>query len=221
MTLPGVDVTVAEALLAAWGDVTRFPTPPITPPPTWAWFLPPSSRPNTATTARITKQGSSHARWMLIEAAQHLDKHPGPLGVFFRRLAKKKNRNVAVVAAARKLATIAWQMLRHNEPYRYALPATVEAKFARLRIRVTGQRRKGGLSRGQPRPAQYGHGRTRAVPALASVYQAEQLPALAHPAGGEKRMLDRNQLTEWAAALHLSKRKPKGAATGAAAPAIS
>ncbi len=176
------------------GDVSRFFTPPITRPPIWGWFLPPTNRAKTAITDRITKQGRGHARWMLVQAAQHLDKHPGPLGVFFRRIAKKKNRNVAVVATARKLVTIAWHMLRHNQPYRYALPATVEAKFARLRIRVTGQRRKGGLSRGQPRPAQYGHGRTRAVPALASVYQAEQLPALAHPAGGEKRMLDRNQL---------------------------
>jgi hypothetical protein len=63
---------------------------------------------------------------MLIEAAQHLDKHPGPLGHFFRRLARKKNRNVAVVAGARKLAAIGWQMLVTNEPYRYAIPRSTE-----------------------------------------------------------------------------------------------
>jgi hypothetical protein len=74
----------------------------------------------------ITKRGNAHARWMLIEAAQHLDKHPGPLGHFFHRLARKKNRNVAVVAGARKLAAIGWQMLVTNEPYRYAIPRSTE-----------------------------------------------------------------------------------------------
>lgn len=58
----------------------------------------------------------------LIEAAQHLDKHPGPLGCLFRRLCRKKTRNVAVVAVPRKLAMIGWQMLTRGEPYRYAIP---------------------------------------------------------------------------------------------------
>jgi hypothetical protein len=38
------------------------------------------------------------------------------MGHFFRRLAEKKNRNVAVVAAARKLAMIGWHMLTTGEP---------------------------------------------------------------------------------------------------------
>ncbi len=59
---------------------------------------------------------------MLVEAAQHLANHPGPLGVFFRRLASKKGRNVAVVATPHKLVVPAFQLFRHNKPYRYALP---------------------------------------------------------------------------------------------------
>ena len=43
-----------------------------------------------------------------------MGRHPGPLGVFFWRLAKKKNRNVAVVAKARKLVTFAWHMLKNQ-----------------------------------------------------------------------------------------------------------
>jgi hypothetical protein len=126
----------------------------------------------------ITKQGSRHGRWMLIQATQHASAHPGPLGVFFRRLARKKNRNVAVVAPARKLVTIAWHILRNNEPYRYAQPQTVHAKYSRLRVRITGIRKQGG-SKGQRCPASYGsEGRTRAVPALDDIYSAEGLPAL-------------------------------------------
>ena len=67
---------------------------------------------------RITKQGNAHVRWLLVQAAQHLDSHPGPLGHFFRRLARKKNRNVAVVAAARKIALIAYHMLKNGTTYR-------------------------------------------------------------------------------------------------------
>src|SRR5205085_9883375 len=91
----------------------------------------------------ITKQGNGTARWMMIQAAQHLAAHPGPLGVFFRRLAKRKNRNVAVVATARKLVVIAWHMLTNNEPYRYAVSDTVHRKLGRLHYRATGKRRRG------------------------------------------------------------------------------
>src|SRR5208282_3471726 len=96
----------------------------------------------------ITKAGNGHARWVLIQAAQHLRMHPGPLGVFFRRLAKKKNYNVAVVATARKLVVIAWHMLTKNEPYRYARPLATEAKLQKLRVRATGKRRRTGPAKG-------------------------------------------------------------------------
>ena len=85
---------------------------------------------------------------MLIQAAQHLRLHPGPLGVFFRRLAKKKNYNVAVVATARKLAVIAWHMLTNDEPYRYAQPTPTQAKLSRLRVKATGEVRKTGPKKG-------------------------------------------------------------------------
>ena len=85
---------------------------------------------------------------MLIEAAQHLDRHPGPLGHFFRRLCRKKSRNVAVASAARKLACIGWRMLVTGEPYRYADPRSAANKFARLRVKATGVRRKMGLAQG-------------------------------------------------------------------------
>ena len=146
MTLPGVDVGTAEALIAAWGDHTRFRDADHA-----AAYL--GLAPSTKQSAEhcyhgpITKRGNGHARWMLIEAAQHLDKHPGPLGVFFLRLLRKKNRNVAVVAAARKLARIAWLMLARNEPYRYAIPKSTETKLAKLRVKVTGKRRKSGTPR--------------------------------------------------------------------------
>ena len=210
LTLPGVDLAVAQALLSALGDVDRFPDGDHA-----AAYL--GLVPSTYQSGehcyhgRITKQGRSHARWLLVQAAQHLDRHPGPLGVFFRRIARKKNRNVAVVATARKLVAIAWRMLKHHEPYRYAQPHTVQAKFARLRVRVTGRRKPGGLPKGSPRPPAYGSGQgTRAIPALEKVYRDEQLPPpVTTPRPGERNMLEMHGVTAFAASLQQPHRVPR------------
>ncbi len=193
MTLPGVDFTTAQGILAAWGPIERFPDADRAA----AYLgLAPSTRQSDERCYHgpITKQGNSHARWLLIQAAQHLDRHPAPLGVAFRRLAKKKNRNVAVVACARKMAVIAYHMLKNREPYRYAIPASTQTKLARLRVRVTGKKRRGGTPKGNPRPANYGTGRSvRTVPSMHQVYATEQLPP-ANPLNdlppGERRHLN-------------------------------
>jgi transposase len=193
MTLPCVDVTTAEAMMAAWGDPRRFPDAAHA-----ASYL--GLVPSTKQSASrcyhgpITKQGNSLARWMLIEAAQHLDRHPGPLGCFFRRLLRKKNRNVAVVAGARKLATIGWRMVVTGEPYRYAAPQCAEAKLQRLRVRATGVRRKSGVPQGAKAVAKLsahaGRGaRSRTIRSLAEVCQLENLPQPKPLAPGERRVV--------------------------------
>jgi transposase len=211
LTLPGVDLAVAQTLLAALGDVRRFRTPDHA-----ASYL--GLVPSTRQSAErcyhgpITKRGRSQARWMLVQAAQHLGRHPGPLGVFFRRLAKKKNRNVAVVATARKLVTIAWHVLTRGEPYRYALPRATEAKLARLRVTATRQRRPSGNPKGAPRPAAYGSGQgTRAIPALDDLYAREELPALQSLAPGEARMLHDTATADFAQSVRITHRVPRGA----------
>ena len=192
MTLPGHDVATAESLLAAWGDWTRFPDADHA-----ASYI--GLAPSTKQSADkcyhgpITKRGNSHARHMLVEAAQHLDKHPGPLGHFFRRLLKKKSRNVAVVAGARKLAMIAWLMLKGNEPYRYAIPRTTEAKLAKLRVKATGQRRKSGPPKGVkaepklPAAAPGESRKSRTVKSLPAICESEGLPRPKGLSQGEQR----------------------------------
>jgi transposase len=210
MTLPGVDVATAEAILAAWGDAKRFPDGDHA-----ASYL--GLVPSTKQSAfncyhgPITKRGNAQARWMLIEAAQHLDKHPGPLGHFFRRLAKKKNRNVAVVAGARKLAMIGWLMLTTNEPYRYAIPRSTEAKLARLRVKATGQRRKGGSPKGRKCAAKLPGG-SRTIKPLTAVCQIEGLPAPQPLSSGERRTVKRADCEAFIAEIataHLVPRPPK------------
>jgi hypothetical protein len=147
---------------------------------------------------------------MLVQAAQHFDRQPGPVGVFFRRLANKNDRNVAVVATARKLVTIAWQMLKNNEPYRYAPPGNTQAKMRRLRIQAVGQRKSKGPLKGKPRSANYGAGeQTRAIPSLDEIYTEEELPPLKSARPGEIKMIHRRGLDQFAADIRTAKRVPR------------
>lgn len=189
MTLPGVDQTVALALIAAWGDIARFDGPERA-----SSYL--GLTPSTHASADkcyhgpITKQGNSRARWLLVQAAQHLDKHPGPLGIQFKRLQARKNRNVAVVAMARKLACIAYLMLVRGEPYRYATPDTTQTKLTRLRVAATGVKRRGGVPKGTPRSHSYGtYQNTRVQCGIDQVLANEDVPPRHPLAPGEQRML--------------------------------
>jgi transposase len=217
MTLPGVDVTVAHALMAAIGQIQRFDSPE----KLAAYFgLVPSVHQSAEHTyhGRITKQGNTNARWLLIQAAQKAAQHPGPLGLQFAKLERRKNHSVAVVAIARKLAVLTWHLLTQRKPYRYALPATVESKLRKLRVSQQGKRKRGPKS-GQPRSPNYGTGtRTWQRKALNSVLEQEQLPTAAPPPDGEVRLLRQLRLTRFARAVQRTERLPKGPKRGTSDP---
>ncbi len=193
MSIPGIDYTVAQTCLAAIGDVSRFANPK----KLSAYLgLNPSTRQSGGHCYHgpITKQGNAHARWLLVQAAQHLGQYRGPLGQTMRRIVSRKNHKVAVVACARKLAVLLWHVLSSGEPFRYAQPKSLEAKFSRLRVRATGERRRGGVAKGTPRSPRYGHGRTRALPSLPQVLVDNGLPEIAPLRRGETVMLERKKL---------------------------
>lgn len=209
MTLPGVDVAVAMAVRAALGDVGRFRDGAHAA----AYLgLTPCVKQSAEKCYRgpITKRGNSQARWMLVQAAQQVGKHPGPLGHFFRRLAKKKNRNVAVVAVARKLAAIGWQMLKQREPYRYAQPAATERKLQKLRVKASGEKRKTGPKAGTVNRPKLGAGtRSRTTPPLAEILAGEGLPAPGPLPAGEQRTIAASGCESYVESLGKETVKPK------------
>jgi hypothetical protein len=206
-----VDTTCAQTLLAALGDIHRFRDGEHA-----ASYL--GLVPSTKQSAErayhgpITKAGNGHARWMMVQAAQHLDRHPGPLGVFFRRLARKKNRNVAVVACARKLVVIAYELLVHNQPYRYAQPAPTAEKLRRLRLVNGGRRRKTGCPKGTRATAKLPGG-SRTAKALQTLYTEEDLPELAPAAPGELRVQRRPEVAAFVASLAQPQVRPRRSST--------
>jgi transposase len=225
MTLPGVDLAVAQAVLSALGDASRFRDGDHA--ASYLGLVPKTrASADRSYSGPITKAGNSQARWMLVQAVHAAARHPGPLGHFFRKLAKKKGYNVAIVATARKLAVIAWHMLTKNEPYRYAISKTTEQKLAKLRVRATGERRRGGLGQGVKAVARIAGGSRRVKP-LAEVYAVEGLPAPRPLAPGEERAVAASGAKQFVAGLsqeHVIQRapaKPRGKRSAAAKAAAS
>ncbi len=187
MTIPGVSIVVGQALVAAFGDITRFESGDSA-----ASYLglTPSTRQsaNTVYHGPITKHGNSTARMMLVQAAQQYSRQAGPLGHFFQRLKRRKCHNVAVVATPRKLAIIAWRLLTTGEPYRYAQPAATATKLASLRIAAGGEKRRGGSPRGV-KPTAKLPGGSKTIRSLDDTYENEGLPVRSPLPPGEVRHL--------------------------------
>lgn len=62
----------------------------------------------------MTKQGSKLVRWAAVEGVSHMHGGPKIKGDYIR-LAKARGRNIARVAAARKLLTLVYYGLRDGE----------------------------------------------------------------------------------------------------------
>ncbi|WP_201832660.1 IS110 family transposase [Microvirga zambiensis] len=136
MTIPGIDMVVALALVAAIGDVRRFEASQKL---VSYLGLNPSVRqsgPGPAHHGRITKQGRGHARGMLVEAAWAAARAPGPLQAFFLRVSSRRGQHVAAVATARKLAVLIWHLLRKGESYLWARPALHAKKMRELELKA-------------------------------------------------------------------------------------
>jgi len=65
----------------------------------------------------ITRQGSRWLRWAFVEAAIHASGKPGPLRDFYLKLRKRKGGKIARVAAARKISTYVFHMLKEKKTF--------------------------------------------------------------------------------------------------------
>lgn len=143
LTITGVNATVAIGLLAAIGDIGRFPSAR----KLVSYFgLNPRVRQSGLQPAQhghISKIGRSHARAMLVEAAWAAAKAPGPLRSFFLRIRARRGMQIAAVATARKLATIVWYVLTDQEDYTWARPSLVAMKERALQLQAGLPARRG------------------------------------------------------------------------------
>jgi transposase len=116
MTHPGVGPVTALAMVLTLGPAERFENAR----QVGSYFgLIPSehSSGGRQQLGRISKQGSSFLRFLLVEAGQTAARYDAELGRFYRRLAVRKHRALAKVAVARKLAMRLYLMLREDWDY--------------------------------------------------------------------------------------------------------
>ena len=116
MTHPGVGPVTALAMVLTLGPAERFESPRKV--GSYLGLIPAEdSSAGKQRLGRISKQGSSFLRFLLVEAGQTAARLDPQLKRFYRRLATRKNRGVAKVAVARKLATRMYLMLREGWTY--------------------------------------------------------------------------------------------------------
>jgi len=66
----------------------------------------------------ITQEGSRWLRWVLVEAAQtHVHKYDTSITLACNRIAEKKGKKIASVAAARRLLMVSHSVLKSRKPF--------------------------------------------------------------------------------------------------------
>jgi transposase len=117
MSVPGIGFTAATTILAEIGNYRDFSTPDKL--ASWCGIVPSVYQSaDKLLTGSITKQGSKHIRWILVQVAHAAVKKRGSkLRKFFLRVKAKKGYNVAVVALARKILCILHHLLMNQELY--------------------------------------------------------------------------------------------------------
>ena len=151
MTIGGINMVVAAGVLSAIGDVRRFASAEKL---VSYLGLDPSVRQSgdrAAQHGRISKQGRSHARGMLVEAAWAAAVTPGPLRAFYVRVQGRRGKQVAAVATARKIAMLAWHLLTKEEDCAFARPALVAMKERQMQLKAGAKSRRGGNAPGAAR----------------------------------------------------------------------
>ena len=117
MTIPGVGYYTALLVEAEVGDVGRFRSGEHL--CSYAGIVPSTYSSGGVTRhGRITREGSRWLRWAMVEAALTHLKYDTSITRCYHRIAEKRGRQVAVVAADRKLLLCCYSVLKNRRPYR-------------------------------------------------------------------------------------------------------
>jgi transposase len=130
MQLPGFAVVTSMTVLAAIGDITRFPSAKKLVGYSGLGASVHASG-QTYHTGPITKQGRRELRTVLVEAAWSAVEHHPYWHAEFARLVPSLGKGKAIVAIARKLLVVVWHVLIHQAADRHADLPMVSRKLQR------------------------------------------------------------------------------------------
>ena len=126
--LPGVTMLTAMTILAAIGDVTRFPTSKkLVGYAGLGTHVHDSGM--THSSGRITKAGRRDLRRAMVNAANHAVEHHPHWKAELGRLEPHLGRSKAIVSIARKLLVAVWHVLTEQVADRFADPQNVARSF--------------------------------------------------------------------------------------------
>lgn len=112
-SVPGIGTYSALLIWSEIGEIERFPSSKQL--CSYAGLVPRVHQSGSVDYhGRITKEGSRWLRWILVQVAHRAVHTAEVLQRFYRKLVRKKGVKVAIVAAARKLLTYIYQMLKQE-----------------------------------------------------------------------------------------------------------
>jgi transposase len=133
--LPGIGLLNALTILAAIGDISRFPDAK-----SLVGYAGLGARVHisgmTHTTGRITKTGRRDLRISMVEAAHNAAQSHPHWKSRFELLEKRKGRSKAIVAIARMLLVAAWHVLTKAEADCHAVPQQVATSLFALAYKM-------------------------------------------------------------------------------------
>jgi transposase len=128
MSVPGVGPQTALRFVAAIDDVSRFSGPGEI--ESYLGLTPgENSSSERKRRTSITKAGSPHVRWLLVEACWVMKRHrpTDPIVLWANKIAQRRGKRIAMIAMARKLAGILYALWRDRTTYNAARSAANEA----------------------------------------------------------------------------------------------
>jgi transposase len=128
MQIPGIGFFTAFSVLAAIGDIHRFPSPKhLT---SYAGLVPSLHQSGQKNyNGQITKQGRPLLRWLMVEAAHIAVRWDPHWKAVHGNIAARRGNSVAIVAIARKLLVVIWHLLAREVPYLYLNPTAYTRKL--------------------------------------------------------------------------------------------
>ena len=134
-TAPGVGLIVAASFVSVIDDAGRFRSAHQV--QSYLGLVPSentSGGPSKRRLGAITKHGNSYVRSMLVQSAWHIlrsSKTDDPLHRWGMAIAERRNRRIAVIAVARRLAGVLWAMWRDGTVYDSELVARASSRGLR------------------------------------------------------------------------------------------
>ena len=128
MQMPGFGVITAMTVLAAIGDISRFPTPKHL--VSYAGLAPGVDQSGTKNRAKpITKEGRKELRWALVEVAWRAVRSDPLWQRRFNELKRRKHPNDAITVIAHHILVVVWHLLTHKQVYRGSSHERIAYKF--------------------------------------------------------------------------------------------